>query len=174
MKQEAISLSDQIRRRRLALGLSLSEVARRAGTSSATLSRYEHGWSRFEIYTLRKLAAALDCDLRVELSPKPVPDDTTPTARQTVSKIRRLFWDHPLKTKDLTAHTVWAVERVLEYGTIEDIRVMRGFLGKTAFLQTVAAAGRLSPRTRDFWRHILESEGIPCTKAFCRDTAWNS
>jgi hypothetical protein len=111
----------------------------------------------------------------VEQSPKPAPGGTAPTARQTVSKIRRLFWDHPLTTKDLTAHTVWVVERVLEYGTIEDIRVMRGFMGKDAFLKAVATTDRLSSRTRDFWCHILESEGIPpCTKTFCRDTAWNS
>lgn len=111
----------------------------------------------------------------VELSSQPVPDGTVPTALQTVSKIRRLFWDHPLTIKDLTEHTVWVVERVLEYGTIEDIRVMHRFMGKDVFLRAVAATNRLSPRTRNFWRNILESEGIPpCTKMFCRNTAWNS
>jgi len=76
-----LTISQQLRRRRKALGLSLSEVARRADTSPATLSRYENGWTRFETYTLRKLAAALESTLRVEfVSLLPSSARTSPAA----------------------------------------------------------------------------------------------
>jgi len=168
------SVSEQLKRRRVELGLSLSQVARRVGTSPATISRYEHGWTRFETQTLRKLAVSLDCDLRIELRPKspPSPIDTTP--RRARAMLQRLFWDHKLTEADLMSHSVWVVERVLEYGSINDIHVLSGVMGKQGFLQTVAKAERVSSRTRNFWSQILELEGMPCTKAYSRDTAWNS
>jgi len=155
------------------MGLSLSEVARRAGTSAATLSRYEHGWTRFETYTLRKLALALGCELAIELRPKATRKPTARSRRQVCAVLARLFWDHPLKPEDLEAHPTWVVERVLEYGALEDIHALCDTMGRRAFLSAVAAADRVSPRTRSFWRQVLELEGIPCTKKYSRNTAWN-
>ena len=43
----------QIRALRKERGWSLAELARRAGTSAPTLHRYESGWERFELATLR-------------------------------------------------------------------------------------------------------------------------
>jgi len=57
------TVSAQLRRRRQERGVSLGRLARRANTSVATLSRCENGWTRFELQTLEKLAAALDCRL---------------------------------------------------------------------------------------------------------------
>jgi transcriptional regulator with XRE-family HTH domain len=167
-------ISERLRMRRAQLGLSLTDVARRAGTSPATLSRYEHGWNRFEVYTLRKLAAALDCDLRVDLCPRkrtaePVPVDLS----SVVNRLARLFWEHPLKTEDLDRHTAWVLERVLDYGDLSDIHALQSVMGRTRFLEAVARADRVSPRTRNFWSRMLEMEGIACTRAFSRDTAWN-
>ncbi len=169
------SISQQLRQRRLEMNLSLSEVARRAGTSAATLSRYEHAWTRFETYTLRKLATALGCELRIELLPKEtkrLPKVHGRTEART--RLGRLFWDHPLSDTDFEKHPVWLVERVLEYGNLEDIQVLREVMGKKAFLQAAAAAHRISPRTRNFWSQILELEGVSCTKKYSRNTAWNS
>lgn len=167
------SMSEQLRRRRLALGLSLSEVARRAGTSAATLSRYEHGWTRFETYTLRKLALALDSELEITLSPKVRRTPPTRTPREVTAQISRLFWDHPLAVGDLEAHPVWVAERVLEYGTLADIDMLRDLMGRPAFLAAAASAHRVSPRTRNFWQHMLKMEGVSCTKKYSRNTAWN-
>ena len=168
------SISEQLRRKRLELGLSLSEVARRAGTSAATLSRYEHGWTRFETYTLRKLALALDCNLEIALSPKVRSRPSACNARDVVSRIRRLFWDHALTTDDIERHPVWVVERVLEYGRLDDVAMLRDLMGRRAFLTAVASASRTSPVTRNFWQHMLNMEGIPCTKKYSRNTAWIS
>jgi transcriptional regulator with XRE-family HTH domain len=167
-------ISEQIKRRRAELGLSLSEVARRAGTSAATLSRYENGWTRFETYTLRKLAAALECELTVALKPRRKVHQSAPTVAQACAQLKRLFWDHTLSPDDIRKHRVWVMERVLEYGTLHDLHALRAVMSHEVFLATVAAASRVSPRTRNFWRQILEMEGRSCTRKSSRNTAWNS
>jgi len=166
------TISQQLRRRRRALGLSLSGLARRADTSAATLSRYENGWSRFEVYTLRKLAMALGCDLRIELRPTARPRQAL-SRDEAVRRLARLFWDHELSTADLDVHEVWVAERVLEYGNLDDIHALRAALGEKRFLRTASMANRVSSRTRSLWQKILEKEGIQCTKKYSRNAAWD-
>ncbi len=166
------SVSAQLRKQRKARGETLETVARRAGTSAATLSRYENGWTRFEVATLRKLAAALGCDLRIELQPREPGRDTSPA--QAVAHVRRLFWDRALRPGDLRRHPVWVVERVLEHGQLDDVRVLARAMGRDAFLAAVSRARFSSERTRGFWTQILALEGRSCTRAFCRSTAWPS
>ena len=168
------SPSAQIRARRKALGLSLSEVARRAGTSPATLSRYENGWTRFELYTLRKLATALDCDLRLELCPKKPTGAAAPDPDTAIAQLSRLFWDSPLDRTVLTKYPIWVVERILEYGHLTDLHMLQALMGRSRFLEAVAQAYRVSDKTRSFWTQILELEGIQCTNPFSRSTVWNS
>jgi transcriptional regulator with XRE-family HTH domain len=168
------TVSQQLRRRRLELGLSLTEAARRAGTSPATLSRYEHGWSRFETYTLRKLAAALDCDLTIQFRPRTRRGSAGVDRAAAEARLKRIFWDHPFTLADLDTHAVWVVERVLEYGNLDDVHMLRELMGKESFLRAVSAANRVSPRTRNFWTRILDMEGISCAKKYSRGTAWNS
>lgn len=165
------TLSEQLRRRRTDLRLSLSEVARRAGTSPATLSRYENGWTRFETYTLRKLAVALGCELKIEILPKTTQGRAGLDRSEAHARLKRLFWDHPLGPEDLQKYPVWVVERVLDYGNLDDIRAIGDLMGKEAFLQTVIEARRVSPRTRNFWSQILDMEGLACTRKCSRNTA---
>ena len=172
MKEE-LTISEQLKHKRQSLGLSLSEVARRAGTSAATISRYENNWTRFEVYTLRKLATALDCDLKLSLQAKRGRDASVSSNSDIISQLGRLFWDHKLTKSDLTNYSVWVVERVLEYGKLDDVDILRKTMGRKAFLNAVAAAGRLSPHTRNFWHQILNMENIKCTKKYSRNTAWS-
>ena len=167
-------ISKQLKQRRMELGLSLREVARRAGTSAATLSRYENGWTRFETYTLRKLALALNCDLEISLQPKETGKADKTIQQDAIDQLSRLFWDHPLTSDDLKKYPIWVVERVLEFGTLLDVELLRKRMGKKAFLQAVASTQRLSPKTASLWRNMLIMEGIPCTKKYSRNTAWNS
>ncbi len=170
---ERLTVSDQLKRRRQAAGLSLSEVARRVGTSAATVSRYEHGWTRFETYTLQKLATALGCELHIELVAGSQAVAPRVSAAKAVERLRRLFWDHSLTAADLDRHPVWVTERVLDVGTLEDVRLLVAVFGKDRFLATAARATRVSPRTGALWRTLLEQEGYPCTKKSSRNTAWN-
>jgi transcriptional regulator with XRE-family HTH domain len=170
------SISHQIRARRRELGLSLSQLARRVDTSPATLSRYESGWTRFEVYTLRKLATALDCELVVELRPKHR-DRRRLKPSEVVLGLRRLFWDRPLEEIHLRENTLWVIERVIEYGNLDDVRTLVAFIGRQVFLGHAAEARFSSDRTRVFWHEMLSREGIPCTRRFSREgaaTSWRS
>jgi transcriptional regulator with XRE-family HTH domain len=166
-------ISRQIASRRRRLGLSLSRLARRADTSPATLSRYENGWSRFELSTLRKLATALDCDLVVKLQPKPRRVEQ-PTAEHVVQEIERLFWDQALIADHLEEYPLWVVERVLEYGNLGDVHLLVSFFGRQELLRFAAEARFSSDRTRTFWRQLLEKEGMTCTRRFSRGEAASS
>jgi transcriptional regulator with XRE-family HTH domain len=170
---ELWDISRQIGARRKRLGLSLSQLARRVNTSPATLSRYENGWSRFEVSTLRKLATALDSELIVELRPRPRWVEQ-PTAEHVVRQIGRLFWDQNLQASHLEEHPLWVVERVLEYGNLGDVRILATFFGREDLLLLVGEARFSSDRTRSFWQQVLEREGMTCTRRFSREEAASS
>ncbi|MFW6044304.1 MAG: helix-turn-helix domain-containing protein [Planctomycetota bacterium] len=167
------SISQQLRRRREELGLSQAEVARRAGTSPATISRYESGWDRFEVYTLQKLASALECRLGVNLTPLSEAEPK-PRAQAVVEKLERLFWDVELTVDHLDEYASWVVGRVLEYGAMEDVHLLMSYLGRDVFLRTVSNVRFSSRRTKIFWEHILHREGIECTKKSCQSTVIDS
>lgn len=164
------SVSEKLKDRRLELGLSLAQVARRADTSVATLSRYENGWQRFELYTLRKLATALGCRLRIELEPME-PSPQKKKRASGVQRLNRLFWDRKLRKKDLEEYPLWVLERVLEYGSLEDVRFLAERTGRNRFLERVAQVRFQSAKTEAFWRLLLEREGVPCTRRFSRREA---
>jgi len=67
--QRAFRIGQAVRERRLALGLSQTEVAQRAGMTQPALSRLEAGGAIPTIPLLERLTAALDADLIVEISP---------------------------------------------------------------------------------------------------------
>jgi len=64
------AIAGQVTERRLALGLSQAELARRCGTTQSAIARLENGGRPPRIDTLLKLADALGCDLAVELRPR--------------------------------------------------------------------------------------------------------
>ncbi len=164
------NVSEQLKQRRLQRGLSLSQLARRANTSVATLSRYENGWQRFELYTLRKLATALGCRLRVTLEPL---EKSSPWGRSMpgLRKLNRLFWDRRLRKRDLEEYPLWVIERVLEYGSLEDVRTLVARMGRQRFLDHVAQVRFKSAKAENFWHLILQREGITCTRRSSRKEA---
>jgi transcriptional regulator with XRE-family HTH domain len=166
-------ISSRLRELRLKRGLTLAQVAARAGTSSATLSKYENGWERFELYTLSKIATALGCRLKIDFefggqtrSPGSV--------SSCKKKIQRLFWDHKLKDGDFKRYPQWIVERVVEYGSLEDIHSVIRVMGKRFFLRQVSSCRFRSPKALNFWRSVLEREGVKCTKRSFQREARNS
>ncbi len=157
------TLSDKIKKRRLEAGLSLTQLARRVNTSSAALSRYENGWQRFEIYTLRKIATALGCRLVVELLPL---EAHSSAVRETsdFKDLQRLFWDCPLTEQVLNEYPLWVVERILEFGALKDVRYLVQRMGRRQFLEGVGRIHFKSPKTRNFWNSILQRENMTCMK----------
>ncbi|MFA5811270.1 MAG: hypothetical protein WC956_02940, partial [bacterium] len=100
---------------------------------------------------------------------------TQPRSRAAVTtKLARLFWDHDLEPGDFKKHPAWIVSRVLEYGNLDDVRILQAVLGKREFLRQVARARFSSSRTEAFWRYMLEMEGVECTKRSFQRGAWIS
>lgn len=171
--RSALTISRQLRDRRKQLGLSLTQLARRADTSAPTLSRYENGWSRFEVATLQKLATALGCELVVRLEPRES-QHGRPSSAEVVKQLSRLFWDTRLEASHLAENTLWVIERVLEFGDLDDVRILIAHLGRDEFSRLVGGARLESVRTRAFWRQMLEKEGMECTRRFSREEAASS
>jgi len=158
----SLDLSSLLRSRRESLGLTLAQVARRAGTSVPALCRYEKGWARFEISTLRKLAASLSCRLNIELVPVPQPVGLK--VDRGIKRLRRLFWDRSLSADDLERHSRWVVGRIVEYGDIADVRFLAGVMGVKRFLELTESVRFSSRRAARFWELIRTMEGMACTK----------
>jgi ribosome-binding protein aMBF1 (putative translation factor) len=69
-------IAEQVAARRRELGLSQAELAEICGTTQSAIARLESGGRPPRIDTLLKLAHALDCDLVVELRPRPPAEGT--------------------------------------------------------------------------------------------------
>ena len=68
------AIAAQVSERRLALGFSQVDLARRCTTSQSAIARLENGGRPPRIDTLLRIADALDCDLAVELRPRETDD----------------------------------------------------------------------------------------------------
>ena len=154
VNDKSSSLGPEIRRQRRARGMTLAELARRAGTSAPTVHRYESGWDRFEVATLRRLAAALDARLEIRLVPTRATAPRRPARGDLVRDWAPLFWNHRLRIRDLDRHPTFVLERVLTSGTLEQVRAARAFFGDDAIRKAVARRG-VDARTREYWRLVL-------------------
>jgi len=67
--RRAFLIGQAVRERRLALGLSQTELATRAGMTQPALSRLEAGGVVPTIPLLERISMALDADLVVEIAP---------------------------------------------------------------------------------------------------------
>lgn len=156
-------ISADLRRLRKVRRMSLTRLAFLAGTSVATMSRYESGWSRFELTTLRKLATALG--YRLEISWRPLVDGRAPESEaQLIDRLGRLFWDRRIERGDTQRYPRWLVGRVIQYGKVEDVHALATFLGRKRFLQIVSDLRMPSTKLERFWRTMLRYEGMTCTK----------
>ncbi len=87
------------------------------------------------------------------------------------ARIGRLFWDVDVSTVNFSDHPEWVVERVLEYGALDDVKLLVKYFGRDAFLDLVATARYSSRKTMRFWAEILKLEGRSCMRKFSRATA---
>lgn len=156
----AIPLGHQIRRLREARGWTLAALARRVGTSAPALHRYENGWDRFRVDTLRRVAGALGVrlDVRLVAAARARPR-AAPTGSVLLKTLTPLFWDRDLRAADLSRHGGWVLERVLTAGSLEQVRSARAFFGDDALRRAVARRG-VDRRTRNYWCLILGGAGV--------------
>lgn len=155
----ATPLGHQIRRLREERGWTLAVLARRVGTSAPALHRYENGWDRFRVDTLRKVADALGARLDVRLVPAArARPRSAPTGKVLLKALAPLFWDRDLRASDLAGHAGWVLERVLTAGSREQVKAARAFFGDDALRRSVARRG-VDRRTRNYWSLILGGAG---------------
>lgn len=152
----------QIRALRVDRGLTLEDVAGRAGTSAPSLHRYEAGWDRFRLDTLERIAGALGADLEVRLVARKQGDDAVLSAGRLVRLLAPLFWDKELEVSDLEQHPGWVLERALVFGNRAQARAARRFFGDEAVAASLERRG-VDARTRNFWRLVLEGECTPAS-----------
>lgn len=66
-------IANAITKRRISMGLSQSELAKKVGKSQATISKWENGDAKYTIDSLADIAVSLEMDLTVELkAPQPI------------------------------------------------------------------------------------------------------
>src|SRR2546422_1906233 len=162
MHDKSMPMGHRIRLLRRERGWTLAELARRAGTSGPALHRYENGWDRFELETLRRIAAALGARLEIRLvsAPRAAPARRV-SSKALVRRLAPLFWDRDLRESDLSEHPGWVLERVLTAGNLEQVLAARAFFGDEAVGRAAERRG-VDARTRRYWRLILgKSERAP-------------
>ncbi|MBD3869342.1 MAG: helix-turn-helix domain-containing protein [Acidobacteria bacterium] len=142
----------RIRSLRTARDWSLAELAKRAGTSAPTLHRYESGWDRFELATLRKIASALGVLLEVNFVEESVSTGAPADLRALIAP---LFWDRELRPADLDQYPDWVLERVLMFGSRDQVSAARKYFGDEAVAKAAGRRG-VDPKTRNYWNTILE------------------
>ena len=154
-----LPIGQQIRRLRQERGWTLAELARRAGTSGPTLHRYENGWDRFEVDTLRRIGAALGARLEIRMvsAAGRSAGARRPSRKELVRKLAPLFWDRKLRESDLAEHAGWLLERVLTSGNQGQVLAARAYFGDEAVRRAAKRRG-VDPRTRGYWRLILGGE----------------
>jgi ribosome-binding protein aMBF1 (putative translation factor) len=68
-------IAERVAERRKAWGISQRELAELCGTTQSAIARVERGARPPRIDTLARIAAALDCELVIELRPRTNPPD---------------------------------------------------------------------------------------------------
>lgn len=154
-------IGSQIRSIRKARGLSLRELALKAGTSAPSMHRYEGGWDGYSFSTLRNIAEALDADLEIRFLPRKrisgdwLTSQRKPTRGYLYEKVTKLFWDRELAAEDLDIHPVWVLKRVLTAGTLEQVQLAVSYYGSERLTEVIQGRG-IDEKTRSFWEIVLQ------------------
>lgn len=90
-------------------GLTLRELAKRAGTSDATLSAYESGRVQPRLSTLSRIVEAAGWRLSADLTSAPVRDARRASAGEELWQVMELAQALPQRTRDERARTAHAV-----------------------------------------------------------------
>ncbi len=70
---------------------------------------------------------------------------------------RSLFWDVNPATLDTKQHANYIIERILDYGTDEEVRWMYTTYPREAILDVIDRSRVLRPETRPLWKQLLAS-----------------
>lgn len=68
---------------------------------------------------------------------------------------RSLFWDVNPATLDAEQHASYIIERILDYGTDEEVRWMYRVYSRELIRDVVNRSRVLHPETRPLWKQLL-------------------
>ena len=68
---------------------------------------------------------------------------------------RSLFWDINPATLDAKRHAVYIIERILDYGTDEEVRWMYRNYSRELIRDVVSRSRVLRPETLQLWKQLL-------------------
>ena len=68
---------------------------------------------------------------------------------------RSLFWDVNPATLDAKQHAVYIIERILDYGTDEEVRWMYRNYSRELIRDVVSRSRVLRPETLPLWKQLL-------------------
>lgn len=79
---------------------------------------------------------------------------------------KTLFWDVDLNKIDLKKNARFVIGRVLDFGDLEDFRVIRKLYGPKKIKQAALEHVFESPRSTNFWELILKlsPQSLSCTR----------
>ncbi|MCS7263661.1 MAG: hypothetical protein NZ805_02375, partial [Armatimonadetes bacterium] len=85
--------------------------------------------------------------------------------------LHRYFWDTEPTRLNFKRHRTFIIERILEFGDEKAIRWLRRTFGDEAIREVVCQSRRISKRTANFWRLILNipKEQIACLSKCSRN-----
>jgi hypothetical protein len=68
---------------------------------------------------------------------------------------RSLFWDVDPRTIDLRRHARYIIERVLDYGTMDEVRCVAHIYSRRLIKDTIARSRVLHEKSKSLWRLVF-------------------
>lgn len=78
---------------------------------------------------------------------------------------KTLFWEVDNKALDLVKHKNYIISRVLEEGSMQDVKQVLNLYDKKDIVQVVVTSRTISPKTGYFWKNYFNiNDQIECIK----------
>lgn len=71
-----------------------------------------------------------------------------------------LFWDIRPENIDPVVHKKWLIERVVQWGTLDDIRELLGIFQVEDIAQIVASSRTIDPKTKELWMVVGRGQSM--------------
>jgi hypothetical protein len=100
-------------------------------------------------------------------------NDTTILMLSELIKNKSLFWDTDPKSLDPEKHSSYIIPRVMDYGSLEDVRLISNYYGDETIKRVLLEASYLQDKTISFfvWKFGLKREDF---RSWRRKRGWHS
>jgi hypothetical protein len=74
------------------------------------------------------------------------------------SSFRKYFWDCDFSDLSLEKYPKFIIERILDYGTLKDIKWLKERISEAYFRKIATESRRLGKRTLNYWKTMYSNE----------------